>query len=94
MPKNQFIQVPEFGHLLISGPLFDWLTEQRSNKVSLAWSPLRKDKSSLTTYPIQHLHWELILFSDQKKQSKEAWRLEPNGELPVQEALDYIEETF
>ena len=92
--KNQFVQVPDFGYVLISGPLFDWLTEQRSNIVSLAWSPVQQNDSSLITRPLQYLKWKLILVEEQKNQTQEAWRLEPYGELPSKEALDYIEETF
>ena len=94
MPHNIFIQVPEHGHVLISGPLFNWLTQQNATEVSLPWSPSHDSASSLTTHPLQYLRWKMVLFFDDNKRAKQAWRLEPYGELPDEDAMQYIEEIF
>lgn len=94
MPKNKFIKTPEVGYVLISGPLFDWLTGQNTNEISLPFSPSFGPGSSLATRPLQYLRWKMVLFFDENKRAKQAWRLEPDGELPSAEAMQYIEETF
>ena len=94
MPKNRFIVVGNLGHVLVSGPLFDWLTEQDSNVVSLPWVSSQQSESSLATRPFEYLRWHMVLFFDEQKRARQAWRLEPGGELPDEQVMKYIEETF
>jgi len=94
MPNNKFIGVSDHGHVLVSGPLFDWLTEQDESEVSLPYSPPVNPDSSLRTQPFQYLRWKMILYFDDEKRGKQAWRLEPDGHLPDDDAMQFIEENF
>ena len=94
MPKNKFMIVPDLGYVLISGPLFEWLTEQSSNIVALPWVPAKKEVSNIRTAPFQYLRWKMVLYFDEDKRAKQVWRLEPDGKLPDEEVMQYIEETF
>ena len=94
MLKNRFITVQELGHVLVSGPLFDWLTEQNSNVVSLPWVPPQQADSTRVTRPFEYLRWQMVLFFDENKRARQAWRLEPEGELPDKQVMAYIEENF
>ena len=94
MPHNKFVAVRNLGHVLVSGPLFDWLTEQDSNVVSLPWTPPQQTESSRATRPFEYLRWHMVLFFDEDKRARPAWRLEPKGELPNSQVMKYIEETF
>ena len=94
MPKNTFISLPDLGHVLISGPLYEWLTEQNSNVVALPWAPPRSSTSTVRTAPFQYLRWKMVLYFDEDKLAKQVWRLEPDGNLPDDEVMEYIEQTF
>jgi hypothetical protein len=94
MSRNKFIAVSDFGHVLVSGPLFDWLTEQNSNVVSLPWVPTEQSDSSVITRSFEYLRWHMVLFFDSNKRARQAWRLEPAGELPNDQVMAYIDENF
>lgn len=94
MLKNKFMALPDLGYVLVSGPLYEWLTEQNSNVVALPWTSPRKPASTLGTEPFQYLRWKMVLHFDESKRAKQVWRLEPDGELPNEEVMEYIEETF
>jgi hypothetical protein len=36
----------------------------------------------------------MVLFFDENKRARQAWRLEPEGELPDKQVMAYIEENF
>ena len=94
MPKNNFITLPELGYVLVDGPLYEWLTEQNSNVVALPWISPQKRASTIGTAPFQYLRWRMVLHFDENKRAKQVWRLEPDGQLPNEEVMAYIEETF
>ena len=94
MSKNKFVFISDLGHVLTSGPLYEWLTGQNSNVVALPWVPPGKPVSTLGTAPFEYLRWKMVLHFDENKRARQVWRLEPDGNVPDEAVMEYIEETF
>jgi hypothetical protein len=94
MRKNIIDDVPALGQVLTSGPLFRWLSEQNSNRVTLSYAPNKAADSLFGTQPLRQLKWQIVLFFDDKKRARFAWKLESGGSLSDTEVLGFMEEVF
>jgi hypothetical protein len=94
MKKNIIDDVPTLGQVLTSGPLFRWLSEQNSNRVTLSYAPNKAADSLFGTQPLRQLKWQIVLFFDDNKRARFAWKLESGGNLSDTEVIGFMEEVF
>ena len=92
--NHRIDDVPSLGQVLTSGPLFQWLSEQDSNPVTLSFAPGVNATSSLGTQPLRQLTWQMVLFFDDNKRARFGWKLNSGGKLSDSEVIRYIEESF
>jgi hypothetical protein len=94
MRKNIIDDIPTLGQVLTSGPLYRWLSQQNSNCVTLSYAPNKAADSLFGTQPLHQLKWQMVLFFDDNKRARFAWKLEAGGNLSDTEVIGFMEEVF